>query len=119
LERGTITAWNGSQPGLTEFRRSSRTTWRSDDEQLAAFRRYAVEPYPASILRYGEIGSVVVGARKKDEIIDWEDFEEAATSRQWLPDGRVLEHWCNQEELNIGGKSIPLRQLNRRYVLRL
>jgi hypothetical protein len=91
-----------------------------DDEQLAAFRRSAVEPYPASILRYGEMGSVVVVARKGDEIIDWEDFEEGSNLSPVAPDGRVLEHWCNQDELKLalngwiegkghGGNSIPLR----------
>jgi hypothetical protein len=64
------------------------------------------------------MGSVVVVARKGDEIIDWEDFEEGSNLSPVAPDGRVLEHWCNQDELNLGGKSIPLRQLNRRYVLR-
>jgi len=62
-------------------------------------------------------GSVVVVARKGDEIIDWEDFEEAATSRQW-PRTHELLSWCNQDELNIGGKSVPLRQINEQYVLR-
>ena len=64
------------------------------------------------------MGSVVVVARKGDEIIDWEDFEEGSKVSPVATDGRVLEHWCNQDELNIGGKAIPLRQLNRRYVLR-
>jgi hypothetical protein len=75
------------------------------------------------------MGSVVVVARKGDEIVDWEDFEEGSNLSPVAPDGRVLEPWCNQDELKLalngwiegrghGGKSVPLRQLNRRYVLR-
>jgi len=47
------------------------------------------------------MGSVVVVARKGDEIIDWEDFEEGSNLSPVAPDGGVLEHWCNQDELKL------------------
>jgi hypothetical protein len=70
-----------------------------DDEQVATFRRYAVAPYRAPILRYGKMESVVVVARKGDEVIYWEDVEQGFNISPVASDGRILEHWCNQDEL--------------------
>jgi hypothetical protein len=72
---------------------------KCDDEHVAVFRRYAVEPYLAPILRYGKLERVVVVARRGDEVIYWEDVEEGFNRSQVAPDGRILEHWCNQDEL--------------------
>ena len=72
-----------------------------DAEQLAAFNRYAVEPYAAPIVRYGKTESVVVIARRRDEFIYWEDVEEGFNLSRVGRDGRILEHWCNQEELRF------------------
>jgi len=70
-----------------------------DEEQLEIFRRYALEPYLAPILRYAEMGTVVVVARKGEEVIYWEDVEEGFNVSPISEDGRILEHWCNQDEL--------------------
>jgi hypothetical protein len=70
-----------------------------DDEQIAAFEKYAVEPFLAPILRYGEMESVVVVARRGAEVIYWEDMEEGFNLSPVAPDGRILEHWCNQNKL--------------------
>lgn len=70
-----------------------------DDEQLAAFRRYAVEPYIAPIVRYGKTEAVVVIAREGVEAIYWEDVEEGFNVSPVAEDGHILEHWCNQDEL--------------------
>ncbi len=86
-----------------------------DDEQGAAFEKYAVEPYLAPILRYGEIDRVVVIARRVDEVIYWEDVEEGFNLSPVSSDGRILEHWCNQDELCftldawIEGRTRPVR----------
>jgi hypothetical protein len=61
------------------------------------------------------MGSVVVVARKGDEIIDWENFEEGSNLSPVAPDGRVLEHWCNQDELNIGGLYQPPAMLRLEF----
>jgi hypothetical protein len=72
-----------------------------DDEQIAVFKKYAVEPYLAPILRYGKMERVVVVARRGDEVIYWEDVEEGFNRSPVAPDGRILEHRCNQDELRI------------------
>jgi hypothetical protein len=72
-----------------------------DDEQLAAFRRYAVEPYLAPIIRHEKMESVVVVARKGDQVIYCEDIEEGFNVSPLSDDGRILKHWCNQDELNL------------------
>ena len=72
-----------------------------DAEQFVAFKRYEVEPYVAPILRYGEMESVVVVARRDNEVIYWEDVEEGFNVSPVAPDGRILEHWCNQDELQF------------------
>ncbi len=70
-----------------------------DEQQLAVFRQYAVVPYVAPIVRYGEEETVVVVARKGEEVIYWEDSEEGFNVSPIAQDGRILEHWCNQDEL--------------------
>jgi hypothetical protein len=86
-----------------------------DEEQFVAFKRYAVEPYVAPILRYGEMENAVVVARRGDEVIYWEDVEEGFNLSPVAPDGRILEHWCNQDELRfalnawIEGRRRPVR----------
>jgi hypothetical protein len=86
-----------------------------DEEQLVAFKRYAVEPYAAPILRHGEMENAIVVARRGDEVIYWEDVEEGFNLSPVAPDGRILEHWCNQDELRfalnawIEGRGRPVR----------
>jgi hypothetical protein len=86
-----------------------------DEEQIRAFKRYAVEPYVAPILRYGELENVAVVARKGDEVIYWEDVEEGFNLSPIAPNGRILEHWCNQDELRfainawIEGRALQVR----------
>ena len=70
-----------------------------DDAQLAAFEKYSVEPYLAPIVRYGCAENVVVVARKGNEVIYWEDVEDGFNISPISAEGRVLEHWCNQDEL--------------------
>lgn len=72
-----------------------------DEEQLRAFRKYAVEPYVAPILRYGAMENAVVVARRGDEVIYWEDVEEGFNLSPVSDDGQILEHWCNQDELRF------------------
>jgi hypothetical protein len=72
-----------------------------DDEQVSAFKKYVVEPYRAPILRYGKMESVVVLARRRDEVIYGEDVEGGFNRSPVAPDGRILEHWCNQDELRL------------------
>jgi hypothetical protein len=72
-----------------------------DAQQTRAFKQYAIKPYMASILRYEQKESVVVVARKGNEVIYWEDVEEGFNVSPVDSEGNILEHWCNQDELNF------------------
>jgi hypothetical protein len=72
-----------------------------DAEQVRAFKQYAIEPYIASIFRYGKEEGVVVVARKGDEAIYWEDVEEGFNVSPVDSEGNIIEHWCNQDELGF------------------
>jgi hypothetical protein len=72
-----------------------------DDEQRATFKTYAAELHTAPINRYGESETVVVVARKGNEVIYWEDAEEGFNVSPISQDGQILEHWCNQDELGL------------------
>ena len=86
-----------------------------DSEQLAAFKRFRVEPFVAPIMRYGKMESVVVVARNGDQVIYYEDVEDGFNVSPISSDGQVLEHWCNQDELRfalnawIDGRGLPGR----------
>jgi hypothetical protein len=45
--------------------------------------------------------NVVVAARRGEEVIYWEDVEEGFNLSPIAPDGRILEHWCNQDALGL------------------
>ena len=72
-----------------------------DSEQLAVFAKYGVRPFTAPIIRYDKLESVVVVARNGDQVIYYEDVEDGFNVSPVSPDGRVLEHWCNQDELRF------------------
>jgi hypothetical protein len=72
-----------------------------DTEQLLVFGRCAVEPYLAPIVRYGNHDTVVVVARNGNEVMYYEDVEDGFNVSPVGPDGEILEHWCNQDELNF------------------
>jgi ABC-type transport system substrate-binding protein len=84
-----------------------------DREQRAAFDRDAVEPYFANIVRYGKLESVIVVARRNNEVIYWEDVECGFNVSPVDENGTILEHWCNQAELGyalnrwVNGRSLP------------
>src|SRR5258705_2283619 len=72
-----------------------------DEQQLALFKRFAVEPYIALITRYGNSDTVVVVARNGNEAIYNEDVEAGFNVSPLGPRGEILEHWCNQDELKF------------------
>jgi len=74
---------------------------RLDADQLTTFKKHAILPYCAPISRYGCIENVVVVARNGDEVIYWEDVEEGFNVSPVGQDGRILEHWCNQDDLGL------------------
>jgi hypothetical protein len=86
-----------------------------DPEQMAAFDKYRVESFSAPIVRYGQLERVVVIARNGDQVIYYEDVEDGFNVSPISPEGRILEHWCNQDELRfalnawIEGRGLPGR----------
>jgi hypothetical protein len=72
-----------------------------DADQIATFDKYRVEPFSAPIVRNGQTERVVVVARNGDQVIYYEDVENGFNVSPISPDGRVLEHWCNQDELRF------------------
>jgi len=72
-----------------------------DAEQLAAFSNYRIEPFSAPIVRHGQVENVVVVARNGDQVIYYEDVEHGFNVSPMSPDGQILEHWCNDDELRF------------------
>jgi hypothetical protein len=70
-------------------------------QQTAIFRQYSIEPHFSPIVRYGKSEYVVVVAQKSNEVIYWEDVEEGFNISPLGPDGNILEHWCNDDDLGI------------------
>jgi hypothetical protein len=58
------------KPTTTEEVKSiiQRNLEKCDVEQRETFRRYAIEPYFTSIQRYGNLDTVVVVARRENEV---------------------------------------------------
>jgi hypothetical protein len=94
-----------------------------DAEQLAVFNKYRIEAFSAPIVRHGQVESVVVVARNGDQVIYYEDVEDGFNVSPMSPDGQILEHWCNDDELRFAlnawikgrglvrrlGPAVPLR----------
>jgi hypothetical protein len=70
-------------------------------QHIAIFRQYAVDPYLAPIVRNEKLESVVVVARKSNEVIYWEDVEEGFNVSSTGPDGSILDHGYNQDDLGL------------------
>ena len=91
-----------SPAGIQEVEKIIEADLRSCNEQeRAAFRLYAVPPFAAPILRYGQMETVVVVARKCDEVLFWEDVEEGFNTSRLLDDGYIADHSCNQDSLGL------------------
>lgn len=71
-----------------------------DAEQSALFERFRVEPFIARLYRAGQWEGAVVVARKDDRVVYWEDVEEGFNESP-IEDGRILQHWCNQDRLGV------------------
>jgi len=77
------------------------------EEQLAActperrevFERYRVPPYRAPLIRYGKSELVFVVAVKDGEALYYEDVEDGFNRSPLSQSGAILEHWCNQDDL--------------------
>lgn len=77
------------------------------EEQLAActpdrreiFEQYRVPLYQAPLVRYGNKELVFVVAVKEGEALYYEDVDDGFNRSPLSESGEVLEHWCNQDDL--------------------
>ncbi len=68
-------------------------------EQAAMFEQHRVPLRLAPIERYGKDERVFVVAQRGKEVLYWEDVEEGFNTSPIDESGRILEHWCSQDEL--------------------
>lgn len=74
---------------------------RCTQKQAEVFAAYRAEPYLAPIVRLGGVESVVVLARKGNQVIYWEDVEEGFGISAISGDGQILDQDCNQNDLGL------------------
>jgi hypothetical protein len=65
------------------------------------FEQYRVEPYRAPFASEGALESAFVVAKRGNDVLYFEDVEEGFNTSPLSKDGRILEHWCNQDELKF------------------
>jgi hypothetical protein len=70
-----------------------------DEALRSLFSKYRVDPYHAPIDRLGSEELVFVIAKKGNEVMYYEDVEEGFNISPISADGKILEHWCNQDPL--------------------
>lgn len=68
-------------------------------EQREIFDRYRVALRPTPLERYGQLETVFVVAQRGNEVMYYEDVEDGFNFSPLTADGRVAQHWCNQDEL--------------------
>jgi hypothetical protein len=68
-------------------------------EKQEIFRRFRVPLRHAPIERYGKLEYVFIVAQRENEALYWEDVEEGFNFSPVDDSGRILEHWCNQDDL--------------------
>lgn len=70
-----------------------------EPEQVATFEKYRIPLREAPIRRYGKLEHVFIVAERRDEVMYYEDVEHGFNFSPVDAEGRILEHWCNQDEL--------------------
>lgn len=71
-----------------------------DSELIEVLQKHRVTPFRAPIERLGQEEQVFVVARRGSEVMYYEDVEGGFNFSPISPEGRILERWCNQDELN-------------------
>ncbi len=69
--------------------------------QLDTWKKYSVKPYKVKIDRYGLTESVYIVALKSNVAMYFEDVEDGFNFSRLSKEGDILEHYCNQDELDI------------------
>jgi hypothetical protein len=68
-------------------------------ERRELFERHRVIPYRAPLVRYGKRELVFVVAVKDGEALYYEDVEDGFNLSPLSESGEILQHWCNQDDL--------------------
>ena len=76
-----------------------------DDQQIRAFQQYKVDPYLVAITRFGKLESVVVVARRGEQVIYWEDVEEGFNISSLAVDGSSTP----RDKVPSGSRSMRLQ----------
>ena len=69
-------------------------------EQRAVFEKYRVPAREVAIERYGQQEHVFIVAIRESEAMYYEDVELGFNFSPIGEDGRILQHWCNQDDLS-------------------
>jgi len=69
-------------------------------ELVKVFQTYRIDPVRLPISRNGDdTDFVFVAAKRDNEVMYYEDIEDGWNFSPLSEEGRILEHWCNQDEL--------------------
>ena len=69
------------------------------DELRGVFAKYRVPFRHGTLNRYGRLDLVFIVAQRGSEVMYYEDVEEGFNFSPLDAEGKILEHWCNQDEL--------------------
>jgi len=100
-EAATAKLWTLRSHALAPRDDRRRGLKKCNPQQITTFQQHSVDPYFASILRYGNREQVVVVAEKSGEVMYWEDVQEGFNISPVGSDGQILQHWCNQDDLGV------------------
>jgi len=67
--------------------------------QKEIFEKYRVPPFQAPIIRYNKLEQVFVVAKFNNEVMYYEDVEDGFNFSHLDKEGKIIKHWCNQDEL--------------------
>jgi hypothetical protein len=68
-------------------------------EQRAVFERCRMPLCKAPIERYGKLEYVFIVAQRGDEVMYFEDIDAGFNFSPLDAEGKILQHWSNQDEL--------------------
>jgi hypothetical protein len=78
-----------------------------DDTQREIFKKYRIKPYRAPIERYRKTEYFFVVAKWDNKAMYYEDVEEGFNVSPIDESGRILQHWCNDDDLKYAVHRLP------------
>ena len=68
-------------------------------DQHELYLKCKVSLHKVPIMRNGKLDEVFVVAQKGDDVMYYEDIEEGFNTSPLTDDGKIKEHWCNDDKL--------------------